>query len=45
MLIGSGTLLEERFALNIKIGFLITGILVFLCLQFGSKGLLNAIQF
>lgn len=42
MLIGSATLLEERFALKSEFGFIITGLLVFLCLQFGSAGLLNA---
>jgi len=42
MLIGSATLLEERFALRSEFGFIITGVLVFLCLQYGNKGLLTA---
>lgn len=41
MLAGSSTLLKEWIHLSTIIGFIITAILVFFCLQLGSKGLLN----
>lgn len=41
MLTASGTLLKSQLNISENLGFIVTGILVFLCLQFGSKGLLN----
>jgi len=40
MLAASAALLKVQFNISLSVGFICTGFLVFLCLQFGSKGLL-----
>ncbi|MFZ5945015.1 MAG: hypothetical protein ACOYVD_12980 [Bacillota bacterium] len=41
MLSGSAALINERLDFSVKASFIFTGLLVFICLQFGSKSLLN----
>jgi len=41
MLTASAALLKDQFNLAPNIGFIVTSLLVFGCLQFGSRGLLN----
>ncbi|MGI6227681.1 MAG: hypothetical protein ACOYJ1_15685, partial [Peptococcales bacterium] len=41
MLTASATLLKSHLNISLYLGFILTGLLVFFCLQFGSRGLMN----